>query len=46
MKERASLSGGVMDIKSEIGKGTKIKVLWPVAEQNPGKGINEPTTEK
>ncbi len=31
MEERASLSGGVFTIHSEIGKGTTIRVSWPLA---------------
>ncbi len=30
MEERASLSGGVFTIHSEIGKGTTIRVSWPL----------------
>jgi len=30
MRERAELSGAVFDIKSAIGKGTTIRVGWPV----------------
>lgn len=30
MKKRAELSGGALNIESEIGKGTLIQVWWPV----------------
>jgi PAS domain S-box-containing protein len=29
MKERAELSGGSLSIRSALGQGTRIKVLWP-----------------
>jgi signal transduction histidine kinase len=32
MQERAELSGGSFEILSTIGKGTTIRVLWPVGE--------------
>jgi PAS domain S-box-containing protein len=30
MEERASLSGGVFSIHSEVGKGTTVRVSWPL----------------
>jgi signal transduction histidine kinase len=30
MRERAELSGGVFEIRSERGKGTRIRTCWPV----------------
>lgn len=30
MKERAQLSGGVFDLESALGKGTLIRVSWPI----------------
>jgi PAS domain S-box-containing protein len=30
MRERAQLSGGTFDIRSEIGKGTTIRVVWDI----------------
>jgi signal transduction histidine kinase len=31
MRERAELSGGSFAIESTVGKGTTIRVLWPLA---------------
>ncbi len=33
MKERVELSGGVFDIRSSIGKGTKVNALWPAPDR-------------
>ncbi len=37
MEERASLSGGVFAVHSELGKGTTIKITWPI---NPSLPLN------
>jgi len=29
MRERAKLSGGEFDMASSVGKGTRIRVVWP-----------------
>ena len=30
MRERAELTGGVLEIESSVGEGTRIEVLWPI----------------